>query len=119
MNLRRFGHYSAEIFRACRLVVDTGLHALGWTRQQAIDYMLEHSASSLGHTEKEVDRYITWPGQALGYKMGQIRIKELRAEAEQKMGAKFCLKAFHDVVLKAAGPLEVLEEEVQGYIKSA
>ncbi|XP_059084330.1 uncharacterized protein LOC131881468 isoform X2 [Tigriopus californicus] len=117
--LDRFGHYSAEIFRACRLVVDTGLHAFGWTRQQAIDFMMEHSASSVGHTEAEIDRYITWPGQALGYKIGEIKIKQLRKKAEQALGAKFDLKEFHEVTLKSAGPLEVLEEQVDKFIANA
>jgi uncharacterized protein (DUF885 family) len=114
----RFGHYSAEIFRACRLVVDTGIHALGWTRERAVNYILEHSASSKGNTEQEVDRYITWPAQALGYKMGQIRIRQMREEAEKKLGKKFCLKDFHEVVLRSAGPLEVLQEEIEKYINS-
>ncbi len=69
----RFGHLSASVFRACRLVVDTGMHALGWTWQRAVDYMMEHSAHSRENTESEVNRYITWPGQALGYKIGEIR----------------------------------------------
>jgi len=112
----RYGHLSAEIFRAARLVVDTGIHALGWTREQAVSYMMEHSASSRGHTEQEVDRYITWPGQALGYKMGQIRIRQMRQEAEEKMGDSFDIRAFHEVVLKSSGPMEVLQEEVSKYI---
>lgn len=115
----RFGHYSAEIFRACRLVVDTGLHAFGWTRQRAIDFMMEHSASSVGHTEAEIDRYITWPGQALGYKIGEIKIKQLRKKAEEALGAKFDIKEFHEVTLKSAGPLEVLEEQVNKFIANA
>lgn len=78
--------------------------------------MMEHSASSRGHTEQEVDRYITWPGQALGYKMGQIRIRQLRQEAEEKMGDRFDLRAFHEVVLKSSGPMEVLQQEVSKYI---
>ena len=97
-------------------MVDTGLHALGWTREQAVDYMLEHSASSRGHTEMEVDRYVTWPGQALGYKIGELKIRELRTKAEAAMGDRFDVKKFHDVVLLAAGPLEVLEEQVEKFI---
>lgn len=115
----RFGHYSAEIFRACRLVVDTGIHALGWTRERAVDFMMSHSAASKANTEAEVDRYITWPGQALGYKIGEIRLRELRARAQEKMAGKFKLADFHDVVLRTAGPLDVLEEEVDKYIDTA
>ena len=74
--------------------------------------MMEHSASSRGHTEQEVDRYITWPGQALGYKMGQIRIRQMRREATEKMGDGFDIRAFHEVVLKSSGPMEVLQDEV-------
>ena len=78
--------------------------------------MMEHSASSRGHTEQEVDRYITWPGQALGYKMGQIRIRQMRREASEKMGDDFDIRTFHEVVLKSSGPMEVLQEEVSKYI---
>ncbi len=112
----RFGHLSASIFRACRLVVDTGLHALGWSRQRAVDFMKEHSASPMTHIELEVDRYITWPGQALGYKLGELRIRQLRREAEEALGS-LDVRSFHDVVLSAVGPLEVLEEEVRKYIE--
>ena len=114
----RFGTLSASIFRACRLVVDTGMHALGWTQQQAVDFMMEHSASPVGNIETEVKRYITWPGQALGYKIGQNKITELRKTAEERMGDKFDVKKFHDVILNAAGPMDVLEEEVEKFIKA-
>ena len=116
--LERFGHLSFSIFRACRLVVDTGMHALGWTWQQAVDFMLAHSASSREHIESEINRYITWPGQALGYKIGELRIAQLRAKAEKELGQnQFDVRKFHDVVLATPGPLNVLEEEVAKYIR--
>ena len=82
----KFGRLQAEIYRACRLVVDTGMHAMGWTRQQAIDYMKENSRPLRRYIETEVDRYIVWPGQALGYKIGELKIKELRTKASKKLG---------------------------------
>ena len=112
----RIGHYSEEIFRACRLVVDTGMHALGWSREQAVDYMKEHSASSEDNINSEINRYITWPGQAVGYKIGEIKLKELRKEAEQRLGAIFDIKMFHEVVLRSAGPIDVVSQEVKSYI---
>ncbi len=114
----RYGHYSFEIFRACRLVVDTGIHALGWSQDQAVNFMLEHTAISKEHVSDEVKRYITWPGQACGYKMGEIKISELRKKAEQSLGDSFDIRDFHDIVLRSAGPLFVLEEEVNRYIKN-
>jgi uncharacterized protein (DUF885 family) len=92
------------MWRACRLVVDTGLHALGWTRQQAMDYMASHTALSRHEIRTEVDRYIAWPGQALAYKTGELKIRELRARAERELGPRFDLRAFHDAVL-GHGPL--------------
>ena len=112
----RIGNYSEEIFRACRLVVDTGMHALGWTREQAVEYMKEHSAASEENINSEINRYITWPGQAVGYKIGEIKLKELRKEAEQKLGNRFDIKMFHEVVLKSAGPIDVVSQEVKSYI---
>ena len=99
------------------LVVDTGIHAFGWTRQEAIDLMIENSALSLTNITTEVDRYISWPGQALGYKMGEIVIRDLREQAETRLGEAFDLRAFHDTVL-ATGPvpLEVLETLVVEWI---
>ena len=110
----RFGRLSSERFRAARLVVDTGLHTMGWSRAQAIDYFKTHApAESLA----EIDRYIAWPGQALSYKIGELKITELRHLAEQKLGAKFDIREFHDVVLRnGALPLEMLEEQVRAYI---
>jgi len=112
----RFGRLASERFRAVRLVVDTGLHSQGWTREQAIAFFKEHASQvSLA----EVDRYISWPGQALSYKMGQLEIMKLRKEAEQKLGSKFDIREFHDVILRdGALPLELLEEQGQKYINS-
>jgi uncharacterized protein (DUF885 family) len=115
-----FGRLTYEMWRACRLVVDTGLHALSWSRQQAIDFMAAHTALSLHEVTTEIDRYIAWPGQALGYKMGELKIRELRAKAEAALGAGFDLRAFHDVVLRNGSvPLDVLEEEVAAYLGEA
>ena len=116
----RMGMLSFEAWRACRLVVDTGLHAEGWTRQQAIDYMTENSILAENNIANEVDRYITWPGQAVAYKIGQMEILRLRDEAKQKLGARFDIKAFHDVVLgNGAVALPVLRQQVERYIASA
>lgn len=113
----RFGKFNSEMFRACRLVIDTGLHALGWSRQQALDYFRENTG---GERTSEVDRYIAWPGQALSYKMGELKIKELRAKAEKQLGAKFNLRGFHDVILgNGALPFDLLEQQVDAYLKRA
>ncbi|HEX5727329.1 MAG TPA: DUF885 domain-containing protein [Longimicrobiaceae bacterium] len=112
-----FGRLSYEMWRACRLVVDTGIHAMGWTRQQAIDYMAENSALTVVNITNEVDRYISWPGQALAYKTGQMKIRELRTEAERELGVRFDVRAFHDVVLGSGSvPLGVLEASVREWI---
>ena len=116
--LDRFGHLSEDIFRACRLVVDTGMHALGWTMEQAVDYMLDHSAASRENIEGEVRRYVTWPGQAVGYKVGQIKILELRSRAKTELGDKFDIRTFHDIVLDCAGPLDILENKINQYIET-
>jgi len=113
----RFGFLSAEVFRASRLVVDTGMHALGWSRQRAVDFMTESTAASKNNIEAEVDRYITWPGQAVGYKIGQIKIRQLRTEAETKLGDKFDVRDFHEVILRSAGPLDIIEQEIEAYIQ--
>ncbi|GFQ97729.1 uncharacterized protein TNCT_579161 [Trichonephila clavata] len=115
----RYGHLSYEIFRACRMVVDTGLHVMGWTRQQAIDYMMNNSASTLNNIEREVDRYITWPGQACAYKYGELKIKAMRKRAEEALGEDFDVKEFHDIVLRSNGPLELVEKQIDRYIASS
>ena len=114
-----FGRLNFEIWRACRLVVDTGIHAMGWSRQEGIDFILANTALAPYDVEREVDRYIGWPGQATGYKLGEIRIRELRAEAERALGDNFDIRAFHDVILGAgAVPLPVLETRVRRYIRA-
>lgn len=112
-----FGRLSYEMWRATRLVVDTGIHAKTWTRQQAIDYMLANTSLSPLNIEREVDRYIAWPGQACAYKIGQLKISELRARAEQSLGDKFDLRAFHDAILgSGAIPLPTLEAKIDRWI---
>lgn len=112
-----FGQLTYEMWRALRLVVDTGMHWKGWTRQQAIDYMAQNSALTLLNITNEVDRYIAWPGQALAYKTGQMKISELRAEAEAALGADFDIRRFHDVVLGSGSiPLTVLGDNVRAWI---
>jgi uncharacterized protein (DUF885 family) len=113
-----FGRLSFEMWRACRLVVDTGMHYLGWTRQQAIDFMAANTALSLHNIESEVDRYISWPGQALAYKTGELKIRQLRQFAEKELGDRFDVREFHEVVLGSGSvPLTVLEQNVQAYVK--
>ncbi len=112
-----FGRLTMEVWRACRLVVDTGIHYFGWTRDQAIEYMQANSAMPLHDIRSEVDRYIGWPGQALAYKTGEMKIRELREEAETRLGVRFDVRAFHDVVLgSGAVPLVVLEQNVRAWI---
>jgi len=114
----KFGQLTYEMWRAVRLVVDTGLHSMQWTRQQAIDYFVANTPKTAQDIAVEVDRYMVWPGQALGYKMGQLKIRELRTTAEQKLGAKFDLRAFHDVLLgQGALPLAALEARVNEWVK--
>ncbi len=114
----KFGRLQAEILRACRLVVDTGMHGLGWTRQQAIDYMSDNTGMSEGFVVAEVDRYIVWPGQALGYKLGELKIKELRTSAAKALGAKFDIRKFHNAIIDdGALPLDLLEQRIDEWIK--
>ncbi len=109
----RFGHLGEEMLRAVRLVVDTGMHALGWSRQQAIDFFLSNSPTVEHEVIVEIDRYLVWPGQALGYKIGQLKIKELREKWTKELGPKFDLRSFHDAVLEnGAVPLDVLEKHM-------
>jgi uncharacterized protein (DUF885 family) len=114
-----FGRLSYEMWRACRLAVDTGIHAMGWSRQRAIDYLAANTALSHHEIETEVDRYISWPGQALSYKMGEMKIKELRRAAEAALGPRFDVRDFHDAVLRnGTVTLPVLERQVRAYIQA-
>ena len=114
---KEMGRLSYEMWRAARLVVDTGLHSKGWSKQQAVDFMLENTALSPANIDAEVNRYITWPGQALAYKIGELKIRELRTRAEEALGARFDLRAFHDAVLEnGAVPLDVLESHIDQWI---
>jgi uncharacterized protein (DUF885 family) len=115
-----FGRLTYAMWRAARLVVDTGLHAKGWTRQQAIDYLASHTALSVHECTTEIDRYISWPGQALSYKIGELKIRELRERAEKTMGSAFDVRRFHDAVLaNGSVPMPVLEQVIDEFIKEA
>ncbi|HTI96602.1 MAG TPA: DUF885 family protein [Rudaea sp.] len=112
-----FGRESYDMWRAARLVIDTGVHHLGWTREQAIQYLADHTALSQHEVETEVDRYISWPGQALSYKLGELKILELRQLAEKELGSKFDIRKFHDAVLETGSvPLPVLEDHIKAFI---
>ena len=114
----RLGAYQAEMFRAVRLVVDTGIHAKRWTRAQAFDYMLRNTGQPPGDVQAEIDRYIVMPGQACAYKIGQLEILALRHEAMQRLGERFDLRAFHDVVLgEGAVPLALLRRVVERWVE--
>ncbi len=113
----KFGQLSAEMMRACRLVVDTGLHAFGWSREHAIAYMMDNAGLNQDFATAEVDRYIVWPAQALGYKLGELKIKELRAKAKTALGDRFDLRRFHNAVIDdGALPLDVLESRIDDWI---
>ena len=115
----KFGQLTYDMWRAVRLVVDTGIHHKHWTRQQAIDYFKANAAKTEADIVNEIDRYISWPGQALAYKVGQMKIRALRTEAEQKLGSRFDVRQFHDTVLATgAVPLDVLEKNVHAWIDS-
>jgi len=115
----KFGRLTYEMWRAARLVGDTGMHTMGWSRQQAIDFLAGNTALSLHNVTTEIDRYISWPAQALSYKLGEITIKRLRTEAEQALGERFNIREFHDVVLgNGSVPLNVLEQQVGRYIQT-
>ena len=114
----QFGKLTYEMWRACRLVVDTGIHAKGWTREQVIKYMAENTALSIHEINTETDRYISWPGQALSYKIGEIKIRELRKKAEIELGSSFDIREFHEVVLEQGTvTLSILENRVNNYIE--
>jgi uncharacterized protein (DUF885 family) len=113
----KFGQLTYEMWRAIRLVVDTGMHYLGWSRQQAIDFFKENAGKTEHDIVVEIDRYIVWPGQALAYKIGELKIKELRAYAEQQLGDQFDIRAFHDEVLgRGAIPLSVLDANIRAWV---
>ena len=113
------GRLSYEMWRACRLVVDTGLHSKGWSKEQAVAYMKDNSALTDANIDAEVNRYISNPGQALAYKLGELKIRDLRARAEKALGAKFDLRRFHDAVLgQGAVPLDVLDGQISRGIEA-
>jgi uncharacterized protein (DUF885 family) len=112
-----FGRLTYEMWRACRLVVDTGIHSMSWTREQVLEYLASNTALSKHEIGTETDRYIAWPGQALAYKMGQLKINELRDRAERELGDRFDVREFHDaVLLNGSVPLPELERLIERYI---
>ena len=116
----QFGKLTYEMWRACRLVVDTGIHALGWSKQMVLDYMSSNTALSLHEINTETDRYISWPGQALSYKIGELKIRELRSIAEKKLGSDFDIREFHEIILsEGTVTLSILESRVLNYIEEA
>ena len=114
-----FGKLTYEMWRASRLVVDTGIHAFGWTREEAVNFMSKNTALSIHEVNTEIDRYISWPGQAISYKIGELKIRELREKAEKELGNQFDIRDFHEVILeKGTVTLPILESRILGYIKS-
>ena len=114
-----FGKLTYEMWRACRLVVDTGIHAFGWTREEAVNFMANNTALSLHEVNTEIDRYISWPGQALAYKIGELKIRELRQKAQEKLGSRFDIREFHEIILeKGTVTLGILEDRINKYIGS-
>ena len=113
-----FGKLTYEMWRACRLVVDTGMHVFGWSRQRAVDFMAENTALSIHEINTEIDRYISWPGQALAYKIGELKIRELRSLAEKELGSQFDIREFHEKILeKGTLTLPILQEQIISYIE--
>ncbi|MFD0761338.1 DUF885 domain-containing protein [Lutibacter aestuarii] len=113
-----FGKYTYEMWRACRLVVDTGIHSKNWTKKQAIEYLKSNTALSLHEVNTEIDRYISWPGQALSYKIGELKIRELRQKAEEILGTKFDIRQFHEIILEQGTvTLSILEKRIDNYIE--
>lgn len=113
-----FGKYTYEMWRACRLVVDTGIHAKGWTRDQVVEFMSSNTALSLHEINTETDRYISWPGQALSYKIGELKIRELRQKAEEELGSEFDIREFHEIILEEGTvTLAILEKRINNYIE--
>lgn len=112
-----FGKYTYEMWRACRLVIDTGIHAMGWTREQAIDYLKSNTALSIHEVNTEIDRYISWPGQAISYKIGELKIRELRAKAEAQLKSEFDIREFHEIILEEGTvTLNIMEKRIDDYI---
>jgi uncharacterized protein (DUF885 family) len=117
-DLDRMGLLSNEALRAARLVVDPGMHVMGWTRQQAIDYMLQHTAEGRGAVENEIDRYIAWPGQATAYMIGNLEIRHLREMAERELGPRFDIRVFHDKVLEDGSvTLPMLRDKIERWVR--
>jgi len=113
------GRLQAEMFRAVRLVVDTGMHAKHWSREQSIDYMVAKTGMTEAEVTREIERYVVWPGQATSYKVGQLAMLRMRDEAQQALGTRFDLRAFHDVILmNGSMPLAVLEDVVREWVKT-
>ena len=117
-NIQQLGRLGNDAWRACRLVLDTGMHGMGWSRDQALKFFRENSPIEEVNSNIEIDRYIAWPGQACSYKIGQLRIQELRAKAESELGDKFDVRLFHDEVLCDGGiTIPILEKKIESFIK--